>query len=393
MDRATNPDEATAKRSSDDELALVMSGGGARSAYQVGVLRGLARMYPDLHLPILTGVSAGAINQAYLASQQGNFDYKTDMLVKLWGGVRTEQVFTVGPLGLFTKVFYWAMRLVSGGHARWGKHGMVDMEPLRESLKWIMRAPDGVLEGINQNLANGSLGAIAITTSSYSSGRSVTWVQGRPMVGWDRDDRGSVECQLTLDHVLASAALPLFFPAIRIGDDWYGDGGMGLAAPLAPAIHLGASRILAISVRHSGERKKPNAKARPKAFRYPPPAQVAGVLLRSIFLDQFEGDSLRLNGINTLLEGTPPEKRGGLRPIELVTIRPSQDLGRLANDYEPKLPGTFRYLERGIGTKATRSNDLLSMVMFQKDYARCLIEVGEADAERHSEELAHLVEG
>ncbi len=376
------------------ELALVLSGGGARAAYQAGVLRGLGRRFPDLPVQILTGASAGAINIAYLASQPGPLGERAERLARVWSALETEDVMDVGSLRLLRRVTAWGVRLVSGGHVSWrGRAGMVDLHPLRASLERLLGAtPEGMLAGIRENLAQGALSAVAITTASYGTGQSITWVQGREIENWERAHRRGVRCELSIDHVLASSALPLLFSAVRIGDDFYGDGGMRMTAPLSPAIHLGASRILAISTRYAPEHTPfPSTVRRQRALPYPPPAQIAGVLLGTLFLDQFAGDALQLERLNRLVRPLPPAARGALRPIDVLVIRPSEDLGRLARAYEARLPRAFRWLERGLGTrKDEKSHVLLSMIMFQSDYARRLIEVGERDAELHLDRAAEL---
>ena len=196
---------------------------------------------------------------------------------------------------------------------------------------------------------------------------------------WERPQRTSVACPLRVDHVVASAALPFFFPAVQVDGAWYGDGGIRLTAPLSPAIHLGAKKIIAVTTRYAQSREEAD---RPSITDYPPPAQVAGVLFNAIFLDQLDGDALQLRQINELIGMLPDEKRQGLRTIDLLVVRPSEDLGRLANAYEAELPKGFRFLTRGLGTRETRSNDMLSLVMFQPDYVRRLMDLGEADAER-----------
>jgi NTE family protein len=190
--------------------------------------------------------------------------------------------------------------------------------------------------------------------------------------------------------VLASSALPLFFPAVQVEDEWFGDGGIRLTAPLSPAVHLGARRILAISTRYGRNRAEADD---PAVLGYPPPAQVAGVLLNAIFLDQFDGDALRLELLNKLVRSLPEGRRAGLREIELHMLRPSSDLGRLANEYEARLPRTFRFLTRGLGTRHTRSNDLLSLLMFQGDYLRALLELGERDGEARAGEIDRFLAG
>ena len=187
---------------------------------------------------------------------------------------------------------------------------------------------------------------------------------------------------------MASAALPIFFPAVPINGEYFGDGGIRLVAPLSPAIHLGARKILAISTRYNRSAIEANE---PEVSGYPPPAQVMGVLLNSIFLDFFDQDALRLDRLNDLIDQVPPKGRGGLRPISLMILRPSMDLGRLANDFEPQLPKTFRFLTRGWGTRQTNSPDLLSLVLFQPDYVRRLICLGKTDAQARADEIEKFI--
>ena len=371
-------------------LGLVMSGGGARAAYQVGFLRCLAHHYPDLRIPILTGISAGAINAAYLASQPGRFRDKVETMAEIWSRLRVDQIFRVDSLSIARNVVRWGMRLLMGrasSHLR--TRSLVNPAPLRALLQHILQAPSGMLEGIQTNLDQGQLKALAITASSYSTGQSVSWVQTKSYEPWERAHRKSMPCAIRLDHILASASLPIIFPAVRVEGRWYGDGGIRMTAPLSPAVHLGASRILAISSRYGRSHEELE---RPYIDDYPPPIQVAGALFDAIFLDVFDNDALRLERINRLVEHLPAEKRNGLRPIELLLLRPSLDLGKLANEYEAELPHAFRYMTRGLGTQETRSNDILSLLMFQSDYLQRLIELGYADAEAHKDEIARFLE-
>ena len=371
------------------DLAFVMSGGGARAAYQVGVLRSLARRFPRLEAPIVTGVSAGAINAAHFAAHHGTFEQAAEELRHLWSELSTEKVFRTDPWSLARHVARWGRQLVSGGGKRPPRAaGLLDTDPLRAYLVEALHAVRGELTGINYNLRTGRLKAVALSTTNYSTGQSVTWTQGHDIEEWQKPNRRSRVTTLSVDHVMASAALPLVFPAVRLGAHWFGDGGIRLTAPLAPALHLGASRILAVSTRR--ERTASEADA-PTVTGYPPPAQVAGILLNSVFLDVLDQDGHLLDRINALVAQLPPERRLGLRVVKLVTIRPSVDLGRLASRYEPDLPKGLRFMTRGLGTRQTEAPDFLSMIMFQPDYVAELIRVGEADAEARHEELAALV--
>ena len=372
------------------DLAFVMGGGGARAAYQAGVLRYLSRRFPRLQIPIITGVSAGAINAAHLAAHHGTFEQATEELFHMWSNLNVDHVFRTDVGSLSWHVLRWARQLVSGGsRAAPRVRGLLDTDPLRAYLTDAMHAIDGELTGINYNLRMGRLKAVALSTTNYSTGQSVLWVQGQGVKEWERPTRRSRLATLTVEHVLASSALPIVFPAVQIGPHWFGDGGIRLAAPLSPALHLGAGRILAISTRHSPTARQAN---RPTVTGYPPPAQVAGVMMNSVFLDLLDDDAHRLETINRLLAGLPPEERGGMRPVRLLTVRPSVDLARLANRYEPQLPKAFRFLTRGLGTRQIEAPDFLSMIMFQPDYLAELIRVGEEDAETREGELAALLE-
>lgn len=371
-------------------LGLVMGGGGARSAYQAGVLRYLSRRFPELRIPIVTGVSAGAINAAHLAAHRGTFRQAADELTRLWSELTVNKVFRTDLASLRTHLFTWSRQLLSGGAGRRRKvRGLLDTQPLREYLAETLHAVNGELAGIRHNVAEGRLRAAALSTTNYSTGQSILWVQGRDVAEWQRPNRRSRITRLSVDHVMASAALPVVFPAVPIGGHWYGDGGIRLTAPLSPALHLGANRILAISTR----RDRSSAEAdMPSVTGYPPPAQVAGVLLNAIFLDLLDEDALRLTRVNQLLAGLEPEERAGMRRIRLVTLRPSVDLGRLANRYEPQLPRALRFMTRGLGTTHTKAPDFLSLIMFQPDYLGELIRVGEADAAARENDLAELFE-
>jgi NTE family protein len=231
---------------------------------------------------------------------------------------------------------------------------------------------------------------VALSATSYSTGQSMTWVQGRDISLWQRPQRRTAHATLTVDHVMASAALPLLFPAIRVGPEWYGDGGVRLTAPLSPALHLGATRILTISTRHPRSRAEADVS---QIAGYPPPAQVIGVLYNAIFLDLIDQDILRLELINQMLRDVPEEHRNGMRPVGILVLRPSRDLGHLAREFEPRLPKAFRFLTRGLGTRQTTSPDVLSLVMFQRDYLQALVDLGERDAESQMDRIDKFLDG
>jgi len=379
---------ATPDATSSD-LAIVLTGGGARAAYQVGFLRCIAQRMPELRFPIITGVSAGAINAVYLASHPGTTEEAVDGLTRLWSDLHIEHVFRANSSSLIRQMFRWALSLLSGG-SRLGPRvqGFVDTEPLRRFLSGSLPLDAGEIVGITENCQRGWLNAVALTTLDYATGRTVTWVQGQEIEGWERSYRRSEHARLTIEHVMASAALPLFFPAIKLGDHWYGDGGIRLSAPLSPALHLGARRILAISTRY--DRSSTEA-AQPAVTGYPPPAQIVGNLLNAVFLDLLDQDLERAEIFNELLTKIPAAERGNRHVVDIRVLRPSQDLGRLAAGFEARLPKAFRFLTRGLGTRQTASPDYLSLIMFEPEYLRRLIEIGEADAKANFERIAEIL--
>lgn len=369
-------------------VAVALTGGGARAAYQVGLLRCLAGIAPEYRFPIITGISAGAVNAAFLAGHQGGLGEATDDLRSLWCGLEVDRVIDTGGLTMARNVLRWGAHLVSGGvRAAPEVRGLLDTSPLALLLERELHTDDGVISGIGRNLDANRLSAVALSTLNYDSGRTTTWVQGCDIPAWERSDRSSARARLTVDHVLASAALPLLFPAIRLDGQWHGDGGIGMATPLAPAVHLGASRIITVSTRHKPDRSVATRHESP----YPKPAQILGQLFNVVFLDAVDQDAERLHRLNGLVRALPPEKETSLREIDLLVVRPSVDLGALARQYEPTLPRWFRFLTRGLGTREPQGRDFLSLLMFSSDYIEQVIAIGEADARGHRDELSRLL--
>jgi NTE family protein len=381
----------TLSSSEPGPLALVMGGGGARAAYQVGLLRAVAGRFPHLEVPIITGVSAGAINAAHLAAHPGTFQEAVDDLAALWSRLSVDRVFRVDARTLTRDALRWGLRLVSGGWVVAPRiQSLMDTAPLRSFLEEGLGVREGPIPGIHERIRDGSLRALAISTSSYSTGSSVTWVQGGGGVKeWERPLRQARKTDITLDHVMASAALPLFFPAELIDGEWFGDGGIRLTAPLSPALHLGAHRILAISTRFD---RTSEEVGHAMIHDYPPPAQVIGQLLNAVFLDLMDQDAARVEHVNSLLERLPPARRKGMRIVDLMTLRPSLDLGRLAGDFELRLPRTFRFMVRGLGTRETESPDVLSFLLFDPAYLERLMEMGERDAEARMGEMEAILD-
>lgn len=375
--------------SASGDLALVLTGGGARGAYQAGVLRGLARHFPGLSFPILAGVSAGAINASFLAAHPGTLVEATEDLYGLWSRLEVEDIFRIDTISLARHFTRWASRLVSGGMSLPEVRGLVDTGPLHDTIRHASATVDGELIGIQRNLERGTLKALALTALNYTTEQTVTWVQSLEVQPWSQPRHRCLPARITTEHVMASAALPLFFPAVRLGSDWYGDGGIRLSTPLVPALRLGATHILAISPHHEPTQEEAD---RPKNDGgYPPPAQILSQLMDAVFLDILDEDVRRLESINSLVTRLPGEDGSGRREVAIRTVRPSQALGRIASAYEPCLPASFRYLTRSLGTRETDSSDLLSFLMFQPDYLQRILTMGEEDAEDHLDDLRGLL--
>ena len=363
--------------------ALVLSGGGARAAYQVGCLRHIAQAIPEYRPDILTGVSAGAINAVHLAAYRGDWLDAVEKLRTLWLSLETNKVYHADFRHVSRRVLHWGLRVLSGGRlGRGDVRGMVDSSPLEQFLHANLVQQDGCVVGIQENLQEAVLQAVAIITTNYASGRSEAWVQSVNEELWQKGQLNSKSAEITVPHILASAALPMFFPAVSLNGQWHGDGGIRLTAPLSPAMHLGADRILAVS-----PRAQSRTEAVPSTTGYPSPAQIAGVLLNSVFLDLLDFDALQMQRINDLLANMSAAEWNGFRPVDVMVLRPKEDLGELARAHEIDLPKSFRFFEQGLGDKREPSADALSMVMFEPEYLGLLMQLGEQDAAARSEEI------
>jgi len=354
-------------------LSLVLGGGGARGAYQVGVLAGLAERLPGLAFPIISGTSVGAINAIYLASSLGALSESVAGMRKAWARLTTDGVYQVRLFSLITSLARMGVKSAMGmGGGPGGVRGLADTKPLRDFL-----ASSAELRGITANIANQRLRAVAINATSYTTGRAVSFVQAAPEIPmWERVQRLAVRTQLTLDHVMASAALPLMFPAIRIGDEFYGDGSVRQMAPLAPALHLGARAILAIGLRTA---RPPRVVARDTDA--PTAAEAVGLLFDAIFLDALEADAERLDRINHILaampEGVPAPD--GLRAVELLLLHPTRDLSKLAAGQTHLLPANVRHAVRALGGHKAGAAEMLGFVLFHPAYTSLLVEAGYED--------------
>ena len=362
---------------------IVLSGGGARAAYQAGVLQYVADHLESPNLDIITGVSAGSINAAQLANDQGTFQQSVSNLITGWSELDADDVYKA------SNSFTFLLKLIKGSSDKetelLPRAGLVDTAPLSEYLKKILHAPDGTIQGIRKNINSGKLKACAVVTTDYSTAQTVTWVEGRAMEGGERPNRISRQTQLSVDHIMASTSLPFLFPAIPIHNHFYGDGGIRQAEPLSPAVHLGATKILAISTRYSRTMEQALI---PVAAGYPPAAQIFGVLLNAVFLDRLDQDAMTLERTNKMVAQLAQESRLGMKHIDLLVMRPSQDLGKLSSEFQHDLKGVLSLIARGLGSSDTESPDWLSMILFDNAYTSKLIQIGYDDSKAKHDKLA-----
>lgn len=380
------------KQAAPGKTALILSGGGARAAYQVGVIKALAELLPKNAanpFPILCGTSAGAINATALAVYSDNFREAAWRLGHVWRNFHVDQVFRADSFGLIASGLHWLAALSLGGLGKYNPSALLDRDPLYELLEKYLD-----LTRIQEAIEHGNLHALSITASSYTTGHSVAFFQGREEIEpWQRSRRWGVPCNIEFDHLMASSAIPFVFGAIRLGNEYFGDGSMRQTAPISPALHLGADRLFVIGVKSEESVAVPDSEP-----TYPSMAQIAGHVLNSIFLDNVETDLERLRRINRTLSQIPPRHRPEnsvtLRKAEVFSISPSRNLDAIAVRYSTLLPRPLRFLLRGMGVSHRSGANLLSYLLFEREYCRELMALGYGDTlQRKHEILEFLGEG
>lgn len=378
---------------------LVLTGGGARAAFQAGVLKGITEILSSRSsstgpskegiqegsalrpFQVIAGISAGAINASFLASRAANFSEATHQLADLWDDLRIDQVLDTR-IGALSRIgIRWARDLALGGIL--GSHQanhLLEAAPLRDFIAARINFKE-----IQNNIDSKILRGLALSVTNYRTGTAISFFDGDPSIQtWLRSSRIGLRANLVLEHVLASASIPLLFAPIQIGHSFYGDGGIRMTSPLSPAIHLGADRILAIGIRYSRSDEYVLEINRTLQMHQVSVAEITGVMLNAAFLDTLESDIERMERINQTLALMPDELRRNhpqkLRSIPVLTIRPSQDLGTLASEQFHLFPRMLRYMLKGIGASDQQGWDLLSYLSFDKAYTGCLLELGYRDA-------------
>ncbi len=376
--------------SAGPRVGLILSGGGARAAYQVGVLKAIAQMLPkgaSNPFPIICGTSAGAINAAVLAIYATRFQEGVKRLGLVWKNFRVHQVFRADAIGVLKSSLHWFIAMSLGGIGKYNPTSLLDRTPLQRFLERYVPC-----EEIQESIDAGAIRAVSVTASGYTSGKSVSFYQGVPsLIPWDRARRLGKASEITIDHLMASSAIPFVFPAVRVGRDYFSDGSVGQMAPISPALHLGADRVLVIGVRQPMSRDAPSED--PES--YPPLAEVAGHILNSIFLESLEADLERLQRINRTLSAIPNHelKEGGvkLRHVDVLVISPSEDLEETAQRFAHHLPRPVRFLLRGVGARKQSGTSLVSYLLFEKPYCRRLIALGYADTMQRKDEVVKFL--
>jgi NTE family protein len=373
---------------------LVLTGGGARAAYQVGVLQALAELSPPRQMPfdVLAGISAGAINGIAVATGAEDFRGAVKQLAETWRSLTPDRIFRTGALKLASIGTRWIRDLSAGGLV--GKNSinyLLDSAPLRDLLRHAIP-----VRRMRRQLRAGRLHAVAVSATNYHTGVGVTFFEGAAEIEpWLRSTRMGIRQRITHEHVMASAAIPVFFPPVALHGSYYGDGCVRMTYPLSPAIHLGADRVVAVSVRHMRTPEETLAREALARTDHMPLSEIAGVLLNAVFLDSVDSDLERLNRTNRTLELVPPEKRDKLemRPVPALALRPSQDLGKLAADEYDKFPAMLRYLLRGIGASGHSGEDLLSYLAFEPNYVRRVMDLGYTDTMARRDEIEEFLLG
>jgi NTE family protein len=368
------------------KIGLVLSGGGARAAYQVGALKAISQLLPRdaaNPFPILCGTSAGAINAAVLAIHASRFREGVKRLALVWKGFHVNQIFRADTLGIIRSGAHWFAAMLLGGLGRYNPTSLLDCTPLHRLLERHVPCAQ-----IQDAIDAGALQALCVTASGYTSGQSVSFYQARPeLKAWRRARRVGSVAKIRVDHLMASASIPFIFPAVKLNREYFGDGSMGNMAPVSPALHLGADRVLVIGARKPTGTNDP----RVKTESYPSLAHIAGHVLNSIFLESLDADLERMQRINKTVSLVSPQALVdadvGLRPIDVLVISPSEDVGEIAAQYAHHLPRAVRFLLRGVGVKKSSGASLVSYLLFERAYCRRLIGLGYADTMQRKDEV------
>jgi NTE family protein len=373
-------------------VGLILTGGGARAAYQVGVLKAISEFLPRrAHNPftVICGTSAGALNAATLAVNAQSFRKGVQYLMNTWKNFHASQIYRTDAAGVFNNTVLWLAGIVSGaiGINKLKQVSLLDNSPLVELLEELLPC-----EKIQESIDKGYLHALSVTASGYGSGQSVTFYQGvEEIEPWRRTGRVGIPTNIVIKHLLASSALPFIFPATLINREYFGDGSMRQIAPIGNALQMGATRVLVIGVTANGYSEHGE---RSDIADYPSLAKIAGHALNSIFLDSMEVDLERVRKINSLVALMSDEmrERSNLKHVDVLVVAPSQPIEKIAEQYADELPWTIRLLLRLVGARQHSGSTLVSYLLSEKKFCRSLINLGYQDALNRREEIKHFLD-
>ena len=379
---------ATTNKPNKLRSALILGGGGARAAYQVGVLKAIAELVPqgeENPFPIVCGTSAGSINTVALASNASNFHLGVERITQVWSNFELHHVFYADTKNLMKRITKWVWSNIGPGNWEKGPSSLLDNQPLRELLNEYIS-----FEKIDASISNGDLYGYCLTACSYDTGESTSFYDGNNSIqDWQRTHREGIRKKMSIDHLMASSAIPVIFPSVELENEHFGDGSMRQMSPISPALHLGAEKILIIGLRKESKESK---KAITPHTR-PTLGQIAGYILDTLFLNSLQSDIERMERVNrTLQESKECKPDSKLNIVEHIVISPSDDIADIAMRHYKKLPKSFRIALKFLGLSKGNSRRFISYLMFTKTFCQELIELGYQDALAQKNELIEFLE-
>lgn len=373
----------------DHKIGLVLPGGGARGAYQVGVLKAISDIQGRIEkspFDVISGTSAGAINASMISTEISNFHQSIFKLENVWSGFTTNQIYRTEKLFMLKKSFHWLLTLISGGLLVKNPRSLLDNQPLRDLLQEKIN-----FETINHNIYSGALYALIVTAASYEKKESVSFFTTNTKVeNWKKVGRSGKKSEINVEHLMASVALPLIFPAITIDGQYYGDGAMRQETPLSPTIRLGASKLLIISTESSKDNNKDHSDK-----NYPDYSKIGGYILDGLFSGSLYSDLERLDRINQVIAQNENQKvqteTKEMKHIDYLVISPSVDVSEIAMNCYKDIPLSLRMLFKGIGVEKDTNSELVSFLLFESTFTKSLIDLGFHDAMKKKQEIKNFL--